>query len=155
MSSRPPAGRLLARRTCSKRACPVCSRSETCAAATSSASRRRSEKGLSRLRSYTACSPSERGCRICIDPLTENGDSTGGGGSAMNEDTLKGQWNQLKGKAREKWGMLTNDDLNVIQGQTEQLVGLIQQRYGIARDEAERQVKDWIKNTKTEPTPTR
>jgi len=73
----------------------------------------------------------------------------------MNEDTLKGQWNQLKGKAREKWGMLTNDDLNVIQGQTEQLVGLIQQRYGIARDEAERQVKDWIKNTKTEPTPTR
>jgi uncharacterized protein YjbJ (UPF0337 family) len=73
----------------------------------------------------------------------------------MNEDTLKGQWNQLKGKAREKWGMLTNDDLNVIQGKTEQLVGLIQQRYGIARDEAERQVKDWIKNTKTEPTPTR
>ena len=73
----------------------------------------------------------------------------------MNEDTLKGQWNQLKGKAREKWGNLTNDDLNVIQGQSEQLVGLIQQRYGIARDEAERQVKDWIKNTKTEPTPTR
>ena len=54
----------------------------------------------------------------------------------MNEDTLKGQWNQLKGKAREKWGKLTNDDLNVIQGQTEQLVGLIQQRYGMARDEA-------------------
>jgi uncharacterized protein YjbJ (UPF0337 family) len=73
----------------------------------------------------------------------------------MNEETLKGQWNQLKGRVREKWGMLTNDDLNVIQGQTEQLVGLIQQRYGIARDEAERQVKDWIKNTKTEPTPTR
>jgi len=73
----------------------------------------------------------------------------------MNEDTLKGQWNQLKGKAREKWGNLTNDDLNVIQGQSERLVGLIQQRYGIARDEAERQVKDWIKNTKTEPTPTR
>jgi uncharacterized protein YjbJ (UPF0337 family) len=73
----------------------------------------------------------------------------------MNEDTLKGQWNQLKGKVREKWGMLTNDDLNVIQGQSEQLVGLVQQRYGIARAEAERQVKDWIRDTKTEPTPTR
>ena len=73
----------------------------------------------------------------------------------MNEDTLKGQWNQLKGRVREKWGMLTNDDLNVIQGQTEQLVGLIQQRYGMARDEAEKQVKAWIKDTSTEPTPTR
>jgi uncharacterized protein YjbJ (UPF0337 family) len=73
----------------------------------------------------------------------------------MNEDTLKGQWNQLKGKVREKWGNLTNDDLNVIQGQSEQLVGLIQERYGIARAEAERQVKDWLRDTKTEPTPTR
>jgi uncharacterized protein YjbJ (UPF0337 family) len=72
----------------------------------------------------------------------------------MNEDTLKGQWNQLKGKVREKWGMLTNDDLNVIQGQSTQLVGRIQERYGIARDEAERQVKDWLREAK-EPTPTR
>jgi uncharacterized protein YjbJ (UPF0337 family) len=62
----------------------------------------------------------------------------------MNEDTLKGQWNQLKGKVREKWGMLTNDDLNLIQGQSEQLVGRIQERYGIARAEAEQQVKEWI-----------
>jgi len=62
----------------------------------------------------------------------------------MNEDTLKGQWNQLKGKVREKWGMLTNDDVNLIQGKSEQLVGKIQERYGIARDEAERQVNEWI-----------
>jgi len=62
----------------------------------------------------------------------------------MNEDTLKGQWNQLKGKVREKWGMLTNDDLNLIQGKSEQLVGRIQERYGITRDEAERQVNEWI-----------
>jgi uncharacterized protein YjbJ (UPF0337 family) len=73
---------------------------------------------------------------------------------AMNEDTLKGQWNQLKGKVRQKWGELTNDDVNVIQGQSEQLVGLIQQRYGIARAEAERQVKEWLRDTTT-PTPTR
>src|SRR5262249_8987125 len=69
------------------------------------------------------------------------------GGGCMNEDTLTGQWNQLKGKAREKWGELTDDDLDVIQGQSEQLVGRIQERYGLARDEAERQVQDWLEDT--------
>jgi uncharacterized protein YjbJ (UPF0337 family) len=73
----------------------------------------------------------------------------------MNEDVLKGQWMQLKGKTREKWGKLTNDDLETIQGRTEQLVGRIQERYGIARAEAERQVKDWLSGVKVEPTPTR
>ena len=79
----------------------------------------------------------------------------------MNEDTLTGQWNQLKGKARQKWGELTDDDLDVIQGQSEQLVGRIQERYGLARDEAERQVRDWLDDTEDiedtedeeEPTP--
>ena len=61
----------------------------------------------------------------------------------MNEDTLKGQWTQLKGKVREQWGKLTNDDLDQIQGRSEQLVGKIQERYGVARDEAERQVDKW------------
>jgi uncharacterized protein YjbJ (UPF0337 family) len=61
----------------------------------------------------------------------------------MNEDTLKGQWTQLKGRVREKWGKLTNDDLDQIQGRAEQLVGKIQERYGIARDEARRQVDAW------------
>jgi len=61
----------------------------------------------------------------------------------MNEDTLKGQWTQLKGRVREKWGKLTDDDLDQIQGRTEQLVGKIQERYGIARDEARRQVNAW------------
>jgi len=74
----------------------------------------------------------------------------------MNEDTLKGQWTQLKGKAREKWGKLTNDDLDVIQGRSEQLIGKVQERYGVAREEAERQVKEWTAAAKTkEPTPTR
>jgi uncharacterized protein YjbJ (UPF0337 family) len=62
----------------------------------------------------------------------------------MNEDTLKGQWTQLKGKAREQWGKLTNDDLDQIQGQSEQLVGKVQERYGIARDEARKQVDSWL-----------
>jgi len=61
----------------------------------------------------------------------------------MNSDTLKGQWTQLKGLAREKWGKLTNDDIDMIQGRSEQLVGRIQERYGIARDEAQRQVDEW------------
>ncbi len=62
----------------------------------------------------------------------------------MNEDTLKGQWSQLKGAAREQWGKLTNDDLDQIQGRSEQLVGRIQERYGVARDEAQRQVDAWM-----------
>jgi uncharacterized protein YjbJ (UPF0337 family) len=73
----------------------------------------------------------------------------------MNEDTLRGQWTQLKGKVREKWGKLTNDDLDQIQGRAQQLVGRIQERYGIARDEAERQVKEWEVETGRTTTPTR
>ena len=77
----------------------------------------------------------------------------------MNEDTLKGQWTQLKGKVREKFGKLTNDDLDVIQGQSEQLIGKVQERYGIARAEAEKQVKEFMTAAKTKtpatPTPTR
>ena len=65
----------------------------------------------------------------------------------MNEDILRGQWAQLKGKVREKWGKLTNDDLDQIQGRAEQLVGRIQARYGIARDEAKRQVDAWSPET--------
>jgi len=61
----------------------------------------------------------------------------------MNSDTLKGQWTQLKGSIREQWGKLTNDDLDQIQGHSERLIGKIQERYGMARDEAERQVSSW------------
>ena len=65
----------------------------------------------------------------------------------MNRDTLQGQWAQLKGKAREQWGKLTNDDLDQIQGRSEQLVGCIQERYGVAREEAQRQVDEWTPRT--------
>jgi uncharacterized protein YjbJ (UPF0337 family) len=61
----------------------------------------------------------------------------------VNRDTLSGQWNQLKGSVREQWGKLTNDDLDQIQGKSEQLVGKLQERYGIARDEAQRQLDAW------------
>ena len=62
----------------------------------------------------------------------------------MNQDQFKGDWLQLKGKVREKWGKLTNDDLDIIQGQGEQLVGKLQERYGIAKEEAEKQFKDFL-----------
>jgi len=58
----------------------------------------------------------------------------------MNWDTVKGDWKQFKGKVKETWGKLTDDDLDVIGGKRDQLLGVIQKQYGIARDEAERQV---------------
>jgi uncharacterized protein YjbJ (UPF0337 family) len=59
----------------------------------------------------------------------------------MNEDRMGGNWKQFKGKVKEQWGRLTDDDLDVIAGKRDQLVGRIQERHGIARDEAERQVE--------------
>jgi uncharacterized protein YjbJ (UPF0337 family) len=61
----------------------------------------------------------------------------------MNSDQLKGKWKQLKGSIKEHWGKLTDDDLDVIDGQSEQLVGTIQERYGIAREAAQKQVDEW------------
>jgi uncharacterized protein YjbJ (UPF0337 family) len=61
----------------------------------------------------------------------------------MNWDRVEGNWKQFSGKVKEKWGKLTDDDLTVIGGKQDQLVGRIQERYGIARDEAEKQVKTW------------
>ena len=61
----------------------------------------------------------------------------------MNSDWMKGNWKQFVGKAKEKWGQLTDDDWKVLEGKRYQLVGRIQERYGIARDEAERQVAEF------------
>jgi uncharacterized protein YjbJ (UPF0337 family) len=73
----------------------------------------------------------------------------------MNEDTFKGQWLQLKGKIREQWGKLTDDDVDQIQGRSEQLIGKLQNRYGLARDEAQRQFDAWEQSSRVEPRPTR
>jgi uncharacterized protein YjbJ (UPF0337 family) len=59
----------------------------------------------------------------------------------MNWDTMQGDWKQFKGKVKEQWGKLTDDDLNRIEGKRDQLAGAIQKRYGIEKDEAEQQVK--------------
>jgi uncharacterized protein YjbJ (UPF0337 family) len=61
----------------------------------------------------------------------------------MNSDQMQGKWKQLKGSVKEKWGKLTDDDLDVIAGQQDQLLGKIQERYGITKEEAAKQVRDW------------
>lgn len=62
----------------------------------------------------------------------------------MNWDQIEGKWKQLKGSAQEKWGELTNDELDQIDGNREQMVGLVQERYGRTREEAEREVNEWL-----------
>lgn len=61
----------------------------------------------------------------------------------MNEDRIKGKWKQLSGSLKEKWGKLTDDDLAAAEGNSEYLAGKIQERYGIAKDEAEKRVKEY------------
>jgi uncharacterized protein YjbJ (UPF0337 family) len=65
------------------------------------------------------------------------------GRSEMNWDRVKGNWKQFQGKVQQQCVKLTNDDLDVVEGNRTELVGRIQERYGIARDDAERQVSDW------------
>ena len=61
----------------------------------------------------------------------------------MNWDRVEGNWKQFKGKVKQKWGKLTDDQLDVISGNRDELVGKIQESYGIAKDEAEKEVKAW------------
>ena len=61
----------------------------------------------------------------------------------MNQDRMQGAWEQVKGNVQKMWGKLTNDDLDVIEGDRKLLAGKIQERYGIAQDEAQKQVDEW------------
>ena len=61
----------------------------------------------------------------------------------MNWDRIEGNWKQFKGKVKEQWGKLTDDQLDVIAGKREQLAGRVQEVYGVSKDEAERQVADF------------
>jgi len=62
----------------------------------------------------------------------------------MNSDRIDGNWKEMKGKVQQKWGKLTDDDLDVIDGRREELVGKIQQAYGKSRDEAEKEVDGYF-----------
>ncbi len=62
----------------------------------------------------------------------------------MNADTFAGQWKQLKGEVKSRWGKLTDDDLTQSEGNYDKLLGAIQERYGYARDRAEREMTEWL-----------
>lgn len=73
----------------------------------------------------------------------------------MNWDRIEGNWKQIKGKVKEKWGKLTDSDLDSIAGKRDQLAGKIQESYGVGKDEAERQLKDWESRYDEKPSDTR
>jgi uncharacterized protein YjbJ (UPF0337 family) len=62
----------------------------------------------------------------------------------MNEDILKGKWKEIKGEVKQKWGKLTDDDLAQVEGKEEQLLGLLQKKYGYAKEKAEEEYKGFI-----------
>ncbi len=68
----------------------------------------------------------------------------------MNWDQLEGKWKQYAGKVKEKWGKLTDDDLDVVGGRRDQLIGKIQERYGIVKQEAEKQVDEFARSFRSE-----
>jgi uncharacterized protein YjbJ (UPF0337 family) len=69
----------------------------------------------------------------------------------MNRNEMEGNWKQLKGKARQKWGELTDDDLDQIQGRRERLVGKLQERYGKSQADAERETDAWFDSLASKP----
>lgn len=69
----------------------------------------------------------------------------------MNEDILRGKWHQLKGEVKSRWGKLTDDDLDRAEGDAERLIGRVQERYGYARDEAKREVDDFLRRQRDMP----
>jgi uncharacterized protein YjbJ (UPF0337 family) len=64
----------------------------------------------------------------------------------MNWDRVEGNWKTFKGQVKQQWGKLTDDDLDVIGGRREELLGRIQNAYGMSRDDADRQIREWEKN---------
>ncbi len=73
----------------------------------------------------------------------------------MNWDQVEGKWKQYKGSFKEKWGKLTDSDLDVVAGKRDQLVGKVQERYGIAKEEAQKQVDEYVRTMRAEDEATR
>jgi uncharacterized protein YjbJ (UPF0337 family) len=63
----------------------------------------------------------------------------------MNVDQVKGQWKELKGKIKQRWAKITDDDLLLIEGNAEELAGIVQKRYGVAKDDARKQADDFLR----------
>jgi len=77
-------------------------------------------------------------------PSDERWDELTGMGDDMNADILKGKWKEIKGQIREQWGELTDDEIAQVEGTEERLVGLLQKKYGYAKDEAEAKYKEFM-----------
>ena len=69
----------------------------------------------------------------------------------MNWDRIEGNWKQMKGAIKEKWGKLTDDEFDQIGGKKDKLVGAIQERYGMSRDDADREIDAWVQAYRDEP----
>lgn len=67
----------------------------------------------------------------------------------MNWDQVRGNWKQFQGAAKVRWGKLTDDDMTVVEGRRDQLVGKLQERYGYAKQAAEREIDDWLSSDPT------
>mgnify|MGYP001441072470 CR=1 FL=1 len=68
----------------------------------------------------------------------------------MNSDQFEGKWKQLKGSVKQRWGKLTDDDVTSLSGKKDELVGKIQERYGITREQAEREADEWARASASE-----
>jgi uncharacterized protein YjbJ (UPF0337 family) len=64
----------------------------------------------------------------------------------MNQDILQGKWKQLKGRVKQRWGELTDDDLDRVEGNYQELIGIVQEKYGRSRAEAEAEVREFMDN---------
>ncbi len=65
----------------------------------------------------------------------------------MNSDQFEGKWKQLKGSAKQRWGKLTDDDVTALSGKKDELIGKLQERYGITREQAQREADEWAAAT--------
>ena len=65
----------------------------------------------------------------------------------MNSDILGGMWKQLRGQVKETWGKITDDELDQIDGKRDKLAGMLQEKYGYTREQAERQIDDFLSNS--------
>jgi uncharacterized protein YjbJ (UPF0337 family) len=72
----------------------------------------------------------------------------------MNWDVVEGNWKQMKGKLKEKWGKLTDSDINTLSGKKDQFLGVLQERYGYSKDQAEREADEWARANEQPATTT-
>jgi len=69
-----------------------------------------------------------------------------------NKDMMQGKWHELKGQVKQQWGKLTDDDITRLSGKTEELVGVLQRRYGYGKAQAEIEINNWVRSRDTAPS---